>query len=82
MTNILDYNPWWLCVTRHGVKKVEIDAGKFTGQRLLFCLKRRMIATLREIIVRSILLVERDQLPVLADDEFYWHQLQGLTVIG
>ena len=79
--NIFDYQPWWL-KTRHGVKAVEVGASKAQGKGMLAHIKGiDTLEAAREICQVNIA-VERNQLPSLEEDEFYWHQLEGLQVIS
>ncbi|UTF61133.1 ribosome maturation factor RimM [Gilvimarinus sp. DA14] len=79
--NLFEYHPWWL-KTAHGVKAVEIDAARPHGKGFVAHLKdvddRDLAATYSGITIA----VERDQLPELAGDEYYWYQLQGLQVVS
>lgn len=79
--NILRYQPWWL-KTSHGVKAVEIDAGRQHGQGLVAHIKGVDDRDKAREFCQLDIAVERDQLPALEEDEFYWHQLEGLTVIS
>jgi len=47
-----------------------------------FCLKFKEVQTVEEArgLVGSSLLIEKDSLPLLAQGEYYWFQLQGLEV--
>lgn len=79
--NILQYQPWWL-KTRHGVKAVEIDGGKLHGQGIVAHIKGVDDRDQAREYCQLDIAVERDQLPALESDEFYWHELEGLTVIS
>ncbi len=79
--NILQYQPWWL-KTSHGVKAVEIDEGHQHGQGLVAHIKGVDDRDQARAFCQVDIAIERDQLPALEDDEFYWHQLEGLTVIS
>lgn len=79
--SILDYNPWWL-KTRHGVKQVEIDEGRPHGNAFVVHIKGLDDRDLARDYCQVDIAVERDQMPELADGEFYWHQLEGLEVIS
>jgi 16S rRNA processing protein RimM len=79
--SILDYSPWWL-KTRHGVKQVEIDEGRPHGNAFVVHIKGLDDRDLARDYCQVDIAVERDQMPELADGEFYWHQLEGLTVIS
>lgn len=77
--NIGVYSPWWL-KTRHGVKAVEIDAFQPHGKGFIAHIVGVDDREGAEAIGQVTISVERQQLPDLADDEYYWHQLQGLAV--
>jgi 16S rRNA processing protein RimM len=77
--NIASYSPWWL-KTRHGVKAVEVDEFQPHGKGFIARLKGVDDRTQAESYAKVTISVERDQLPTLADDEYYWHQLEGLAV--
>jgi 16S rRNA processing protein RimM len=79
--NLLQYQPWWL-KTRHGVKAVEIDAGQVHGQGLIVHIKGVDDRDLARDYCQVDVAVERNQLPELDADEFYWHQLEGLKVVS
>ncbi len=79
--NILQYKPWWL-KTRHGVKAVEIDDGQVHGQGFIAHIKGVDDRDLAREYCQVDIAVERSQLPELAADEFYWHELEGLSVIS
>jgi len=75
--NILTYSPWYLGASQAAYK---VAAGRLQGKGLVAriegCEDRDQAADLvgQEIAVR------RDQLPPPRADEFYWADLEGLTV--
>ena len=79
--NLLDYRRWTL---RRGeeVKQVELVKGRLQGKVL--------VATLAGLTDREVartyadfeICIPRSELPSLTGDEYYWFQLQGLTVIN
>lgn len=79
--DLFGFTPWWL-KTQHGVKKVEIDEYRSHGNSF--------VAHIRGIDDRDIaatftgfdIAVERDLLPGLDEGEYYWSQLEGLSVIS
>ncbi len=77
--NILQYQPWWL-KTRHGVKAVEIDEGQVHGQGLIAHIKGVDDRDLAREYCQVDIAIERAQFPDLETGEFYWHQLEGLSV--
>lgn len=77
--NIGTYSPWWL-KTRHGVKAVEIDELQPHGKGFVAHIVGIDDRDAAEAFARVTISVERDQLPNLSADEYYWHQLEGLSV--
>ena len=75
--NILNYQPWYLGASRDPRRLAEGKRhGKGLVVRLESCEDRDQAAALvgQEVAVR------RDQLPPPAPDEFYWADLEGLSV--
>lgn len=78
--NLLSYSRWTL---RRGdeTRQAELVKGRLQGNIL--------VATLKGVADREVargyadfeICVPRAELPVLDEDEYYWFQLQGLTVI-
>lgn len=79
--NILQYQPWWL-KTRHGVKAVELVDGRVHGQGIIAHIKGVDDRDQAREYCQVDIAIERNQLPALAVDEYYWHQLEGLRVIS
>ncbi len=81
--NIIDYQPWLLS-RPHGAKAplpVEVVAHRLTDKGLivhLSCCDDRDLA--RQYIGMEIV-VTRDVLPALPAGEYYWTDLEGLTVV-
>ncbi|WNO10120.1 ribosome maturation factor RimM [Teredinibacter sp. KSP-S5-2] len=79
--NIVSYVPWFL-KTRHGVREIEIDDYQIRPQGLIVHIKgvddRDIAAEYTKVDVA----VERSAFEPLENDEFYWHQLIGLTVVS
>jgi 16S rRNA processing protein RimM len=78
--DVFAYNPWWL-KTAHGVKQVEVDEARPHGKGFVAHIKgiddRDQAASLTSVDIA----VERDLLPDLDEGEYYWSQLEGLSVI-
>ncbi|MBU2885993.1 ribosome maturation factor RimM [Gilvimarinus agarilyticus] len=79
--NLFEYHPWWL-KTAHGVKTVDIDAVRPHGKGFVAHIKGVDDRDTAATYAGTTIAVERQQLPDLAEGEFYWHQLQGLAVIS
>jgi 16S rRNA processing protein RimM len=79
MDQILDYENWLL---RKGVdiKQVTVVGGRSHGKGMVAQLAEVADRNASELLGGYEILVHRDQLPELADGEFYWFQLEGLRV--
>lgn len=78
---ILDYSPWYL-VKGGRRRQLVIEGGRRQGRTLVVlpegCEDREQAALLTGWEIK----VEKRQLPVLEQGEYYWHQLEGLTVVN
>ncbi|AFU97905.1 ribosome maturation factor RimM [Simiduia agarivorans] len=79
--NIAGYSPWWL-KTRHGVKAMEVEEFQPHGKGFIARFKGVDDRDGAEALARVTIAIERSQLPPLAPEEYYWHQLEGLKVIN
>lgn len=78
--NLFDYSPWY--IKRNGDWQViDVEAARAQGKGLVVQLKgvgdRNEALALRGTDIA----VSRDQLPALEQDEYYWTDLVGLTVV-
>lgn len=79
MTGIFDYSHWWL-KTSKGWKRIELDQGRTQGRGLVASIKGYSDRdVVREICGQDIYIDAKD-LPELDEGDFYWSQLEGLTV--
>ena len=79
--NILRYTPWYLPRQNDWVAYRLVEGkrhGKGVIARLENCTDRDLAAAL----VGKEIAITRQQLPALAQDEYYWRDLQGLQVIN
>jgi len=78
---ILDYSPWYL-VKGDRRQRLVVESGRRQGRSLIVlpegCTDRDQAALLVGWEIR----VDKRLLPALAAGEYYWHQLEGLTVIN
>ncbi len=77
---ILDYHPWHL-KQGDSYSEVAFDEAKTHGKRILIklpgCETREQAAAL----THSKVVVYRSALPALAPDDYYWSDLEGLSVV-
>ncbi len=77
--NILRYSPWYLYQYEDWVRHAPYQGrrhGKTLVTRLAGCDDRDQAAGL----LGAVIAVPREQLPETADDEYYWLDLEGLSV--
>ncbi len=81
MESLLDYPVWQL---RRGqeVKQVKLVSGRLQGKSLVAKIEGLDDREIARTFTGYEICVQRSELPELADDEFYWHQLEGLKVIN
>lgn len=77
--NLFSYAPLFL-KTKHGVKEIEIDEYRPQGKGLAAHIVGIDDRDVAQALCRSDIAIRQEQLPELEDEEFYWHQLIGLTV--
>ena len=63
-----------------GGRTFEKFAGKVQGKGLLLHLEGREDRTAVEPLLGAAVEVDRDRMPALADDQYYWSDLEGLQV--
>jgi 16S rRNA processing protein RimM len=78
-TNIFSYAS---CYLEHqgSINLVEIEQGRPQGKALALKIKGVDDRNQSELLKRAQLLVPVESFETLPDDEFYWHQLEGLQV--
>lgn len=78
---VLQYQPWSL----HKGKKqlsIEVEQGKLHGKGVIALPVGFETRNDAESLVGYEIRIEADQLPELPEGEFYWHELEGLTVVN
>ncbi|TVP56918.1 MAG: ribosome maturation factor RimM [Halomonadaceae bacterium] len=80
MTNILDYRQWVL--VQDGVRRnVRLAEGKKHGKGLLVLIDGLSTPEQAQSLCGAEIRVSADALPQLPSGEYYWHQLEGLSVV-
>jgi 16S rRNA processing protein RimM len=79
--NLLEYRRWTL---RRGdeVKQVELVKGRLQGKILVATLKGLTDREEARAYADFEICIPRSELPQLTGDDYYWYQLQGLTIIN
>lgn len=79
MTNLLEYRE--VFINRAGQwQPVKISEGRRQGKTLVASLDGIDDREVARTLTGCELAVRRDAMPALPEDEYYWHQLQGLLV--
>ena len=79
--NILEYKP--LYVLRHGDwLPIDVNGGQLQGKAVVMSLENVIDREQAMALIGSELAIKRSQLVETEDDEFYWADLIGLSVIN
>jgi 16S rRNA processing protein RimM len=76
---IFSYRPW-LILSRNELVPVEIAEWRWQGSKLVARLKHCESRNDADRLVGSEIFVASEQLAALEENEFYWHELEGLAV--
>ena len=79
--NLSDY-PHWYVENGKDWRVLETDQRRWQGGRLVVHVKGCDDREQAQALAQHNIGIARDELPGLATEEFYWHQLQGLQVIS
>lgn len=81
IVNILNYSPWQLCQQGQW-QTVSVCEGKAHGKGIIARLESIHNRDEAARLIDADIAVEREQLPQIAEGEYYWTDLIGLTVIN
>lgn len=76
---VFDYQPWWVDMPE-GRQKIQVDDWKRHGDGLVAHLKGVDDRDIARTWCQQDIHVVKALLPDLSNQEFYWHQLEGLAV--
>ncbi len=79
---ILDYSPWYLSSDGKTLREVKIEDSKPHGKGLVVKFTDADNPETARLYTGQTISIKRSQLPPLANDEYYWSDLEGLTVIN
>ncbi|MGI9277233.1 MAG: ribosome maturation factor RimM [Endozoicomonas sp.] len=79
MTNILNYKHWTLDLDGRQ-QTIEVDQGRRQGKGLVAHIVGCDDRDIARKYCGAEIRVKADELPETADDEIYWHELEGLEV--
>ena len=78
---LCSYKPWFIA-TALGIQQLEIDEWRRHGESLVVHIKGTDDRDLAQKWCGSEIQVAKSNLPDLSQDDYYWHQLEGLAVIA
>jgi 16S rRNA processing protein RimM len=78
--NIFNYQPWYV-KTAHGVKAIELIDWRSHGKGYVAQLKGIDDRNQAEAFCPVVIAIEKDSLPSLGKNDFYWSDLEGCRVI-
>ncbi len=79
--NILTYSPW-LIKQKSGWTAIEIVKGRKQGKTIVAQLKGVDDRDKAQALIGSDIAIQQEQLKSLDDNDFYWRDLQGLSVVN
>ena len=80
-TQILEYSPWYI---ENGAawKTIELTDSREHGKGIIVKIAGFDTPEQTRLLAGKKIAISRSQLPALAEDEYYWSDLEGLTVIN
>jgi 16S rRNA processing protein RimM len=78
--SILDYSPWYLPQSKDSWLEVTIEDGKPHGKTIIAKIKGFDNPEDARKLTSKEIYIKRSQLPELKKDEYYWSDLEGLSV--
>ncbi|HLB42654.1 MAG TPA: ribosome maturation factor RimM [Gammaproteobacteria bacterium] len=78
--NILDYMPWYL-EDQNNWHRMEVENKKINGHRIIVKLSNIHTPEEARLLTGKNIAISRSQLPTLKSNEYYWSDLEALTVV-
>lgn len=79
--NIFEYSPW-LVKQNEIWQEMPLVEGKSQGKGLIACFESISDRDKAMFLVGSEIVIDREQLPVAKENEYYWHDLIDIQVIN
>lgn len=80
--SILEFKPWYLSQENDSWQAVQIEAGRVHGKGIIVKLPGINTPEEARLYTGKLIAIRRSQLPTLPKNEYYWSDLEGLTVIN
>jgi 16S rRNA processing protein RimM len=82
-SNILEYSPWYIGeADNQHLQEITIEEGKTHGNGVIVKFANANNPEDARLYTGKTIHIKRTQLPPLQKDEYYWSDLEGLTVIN
>lgn len=78
---ILEYAPWYI-KSDNTWKNIQLEKGQLHGKGIIAKFKEYDVPETARLLTGKEIAVLRTQLPALTEDEYYWSDLEGLTVVN
>jgi 16S rRNA processing protein RimM len=80
--HILEYHPWYIRRENSEWVPIEVEDGRVHGKGIIAKLAGINTPEQARLLTSTVIAVTRSQLPPLKNNEYYWSDLIGLTVIN
>lgn len=80
--NILEYSPWYLNTPEQPEEPIIIEDGRTHGNGIIVKFSGIDTPEAVRLLTGKLIHIKRSQLPNLDAEEYYWSDLEGLTVIN
>lgn len=81
-SNILEYLPWYIKHENDTWTTIKVESGRIHGKGIIAKLAGINTPEEARLMTGKTIAVTRSQLPALKENEYYWSDLIGLTVIN
>ena len=80
---ILQYQPWYISLNdQDNWRPIEVEESRMHGDRVIVKFKGINSPEEAALLTGHFIGINRSQLPSLKKNEFYWSDLEGLTVVN
>lgn len=79
--SILDYQPWYLSNPNGSWTPIKVEDGRTHNNTIVALLEGLHTPEGARLLTGRLIAIKREQLPALEEGEYYWSDLEGLTVI-
>jgi 16S rRNA processing protein RimM len=80
--NLLEYKPWYIQNQQDEWSTIDVESGRMHGKSLIVKFAGIHNPEEARLLTGKIIAITRSQLPKLDENEYYWSDLIGLTVIN